>query len=206
MGIDSNRSRLFPLAARIIRRKARSLVGMYGFRPSDAEDLEQTLTLEVLRRAPGFDPRKGSEGQFLSTVVARAIASLVERHNAAKRGFGFAIVSLDAGIEYTSGDNASSHDVIDKESYLQTTRSGETPEVQCRDLLIDFERACRSLPEDLWQLACQLSEQTPSEIARSTGIPRTTINDRIKKLRARLRKSGLGDYLNFPPSDRRRFR
>jgi len=206
MGSNYNQDRLHPFAKVIIRKKARFLLGRYGILPSDIEDIRQTLMLDVLRRADRFDPLRGSENQFVSTVVRHGIARIVERRLTAKRGSGYATVSLDEEFQNIGGKSFTLHDVVDKHTYLSITKGPFETTVNRLDIQIDLDRALAGLPRGLRELATRLMTSTPSEIARDTGIPRTTLNGLIAKLRSRLLINGFGEYLNFRPSDFKRFR
>ena len=49
--------------------------------------------------------------------------------------------------------------------------------------------------EYIRDLCVRLHDSTMAEIAREMGIPRTTIYDRLSKLREAFREAGLTDYL-----------
>ena len=51
------------------------------------------------------------------------------------------------------------------------------------------------LPAGLRELAESLKTESISEIARRTGVPRTTLNGRVRQLRERLAQAGLKNYL-----------
>lgn len=201
MDADSCRKRLLPVASEIIRKKARSLASRQGYAPDDADDIAQDLFLDLLQRASAFDPAKGNERQFVCTIVNRCIATMIEARQAAKRGWGALVICLDddTGVD----DARSRHEAITDEDVAVGSRSNR----ESRDLAIDLTRALDTLPPDLGHLAKQLlMGRTPTEIARASGIPRTTVSDRVAQLRRHLRQTGISDYLKFPPSDRRRFR
>lgn len=195
MGTNSNQERLLSHASEIIRRKGRSLAGKNGFGPSDAEDIMQSLANEILLKAPMFDPEKGTEGQYISTIIRNAVATMVTQAKTAKRGFGFTFISLDEEINLEGDNTVTRHELVDKETYLQATRSSNTPQARQQDLRIDLERLFGPLPPDLKQLAEDLIDMTPSELARASKTPRTTINSRIKKLGEHLSNRGLEEYL-----------
>jgi RNA polymerase sigma factor (sigma-70 family) len=201
VGTISNQRRLLPFAGQIIQRKASILSGKYGFLPSDIEDIAQDFWWEVMRRANHFDPEKGSEVQFIQTVVNNACASLIERQKAVKRGFGIPITSIDAEISPDDPSESTLHDIVDRESYLNATRSSDTTQSRQHDLRIDLDAALQSLPPSLQDLARRLRGSSVSEVARETGIPRTSLNDRIRKIRLHLKEQGLGEYFGLDPSD-----
>jgi RNA polymerase sigma-70 factor (ECF subfamily) len=60
---------------------------------------------------------------------------------------------------------------------------------------MDLGQAIASLPEELRDLCLRLHDSTMAEVAREMGIPRTTLYDRLSKLRDAFREAGLEDYL-----------
>ena len=60
---------------------------------------------------------------------------------------------------------------------------------------MDLGQAIASLPEELRDLCLRLHDSTMAEVAREMGIPRTTLYDRLSKLRDAFREAGLTDYL-----------
>jgi RNA polymerase sigma-70 factor (ECF subfamily) len=60
---------------------------------------------------------------------------------------------------------------------------------------MDLDRAIASLPDELRDLCERLRYDTMAEIAREMGVPRTTLYDRLSKLRDAFREAGLEDYL-----------
>ena len=89
-------------AARLIRRKARQLVGRAGFTRSDRDDIEQELALKLLKQLSAFDPGEAHWHVFVTTVVERYAASLLRDKRAEKRDHRRA-TSLHVLIE--TGDN-----------------------------------------------------------------------------------------------------
>ena len=58
MGFDKRYKGIDEYAVRIIKYKARQLVGRVGFTESDREDLEQEMILDLLQRLPKYDPAR----------------------------------------------------------------------------------------------------------------------------------------------------
>ena len=71
----------------------------------------------------------------------------------------------------------------------------ERPAAELQDLSIDLGRVIASLPPELRTLCERLQTESVTEISRDTGIPRGTIYESIKKLRAIFEDAGLRDYL-----------
>ena len=93
-------------------RKARRLVGTYGFLPADEEDISQGLLLALLERLDSFDPEKGDMLRFAAMVFNHRICSLIRDKFAEKRGEGRKKISLDAPIRGEDGDVRSMTETI----------------------------------------------------------------------------------------------
>lgn len=152
--------------AGLIRRKARELARQCGLTPHDRDDVEQDITLEVLRRLPRFDEARGARRSFLRLLVEHAAADLL--HRAAR----------------------------------PRPRAGETVEPAVGDratrlaaLARDVEAVLAALPADLRTLAEVLKTRSVTEAAEFLGVPRTTLNDRVRALRERFAGAGMRDYL-----------
>jgi hypothetical protein len=71
--------------------------------------------------------------------------------------------------------------------------SRDTHEASC--LALGLETVTKDLSVDLRDLCERLKFQSVGEIARETGVPRTTLNYAISQLRERFQKAGLNGYL-----------
>ena len=86
-------------------------------------------------------------------------------------------------------------ETIDQEDYFHRTGRLSCPAEEAHDLSIDAERAVAGLPPDLRVLCGYLQTHSISEISRETGIPRGTIYESRKRLRALFEDAGLKKYL-----------
>jgi transposase-like protein len=59
----------------------------------------------------------------------------------------------------------------------------------------DLAEVIDSMPGELRDLAKRMKTQSISAIAREIGVPRTTLNDAVRRLRQRFEQAGLRDYL-----------
>ena len=69
-----------------IRYQARRLARSQAFHPSDIEDSEQELTLDLFRKLPAFDPSRASRSTFTARLIENCGSSLVRAAMAEKRG------------------------------------------------------------------------------------------------------------------------
>lgn len=205
MAPGTPRPALSALAARLISIKARQVVRRPGFTPSDWPDVEQDLALDLLRRLPRFDPARASLRTFVNRVVEHRISTLIEAREAAMRDHR-RHGTLHEEVSDPDGEAAELLDLLDEESCRERVGLPVRDPFGDADLRADLEEALRTLPTHLRDLARRLQKDSPSEVARSTGIPRTTLLKRMGRIRAHLDRAGLHEYLRPPASTRRRLR
>lgn len=178
----------------IIRRKVKQLIGRAGFTRDDSKDLEQDLYVRVLQSLPRFNPDKSHRNKFITAVVERHVANLLRNKQAEKRDHR-RICSLNVTLEVkdegatelacTIGDGA-------LDARLGRRRISDEDFV---DLTVDLAEEIAKLPEH-WRTLLELRKsQTMQEIAQEMGIPRTTLNEWLRRIRQRFERAGLRDYL-----------
>ena len=186
-GVDS-------YAAFFVAYKARTLTRMPMFSVDDFEDLQQELMLAYLHAWPSFDPDRGDRRSFIKAAINNAARNLVVAAEAQKRWTGVALTSLAKTVSeeddsLTLADTISNDDGLWDSVYLGYDQLST-------DLRHDLDRAISQLPPDLAEICLLLRTRTITEIATETGIPRTTIQDAVKKLRKIMGKAGLRIYLS----------
>ena len=182
-------------AVRIIKYKAKKLVGLYGFAESDREDLEQEMILDLLRRLPKCDSERAKRNTFIAVIIQNKVATIIKARKAKKRGYGIHICSLDEDLAREGGSTRLRKEIINQEDYFHRTGELSRPATEIIDLSIDAERAVESLPPKLRSICKHLRILSITEISREIGIPRSTIYESIGKLRGLLEEAGLKDYL-----------
>lgn len=192
--LDLNDEPTRTLAIRMARHKARQLAARSEFSPADREDLAQELLLHVIRRAPKFDPSKGSIQAFIATLIARRAASLLRREMAAKRD-AHQCCSLNMLIRADDGTRVElastiTEDAPDPRLFKRSRHSQHRVEMAS-----DIATVLSRLPDDMRQLCERLKRESLSAAARSMGIPRSTLATRLSKLRKTFAAAGLDEYL-----------
>jgi len=195
MGYENRYHGIDDYAVRIIRYKARQLVGRVGFTESDRQDLEQEMVLDLLRRLPKFNPDRARLNTFIARVVEHKIATIIESQKAGMRDYRLCSCSLNDRFENEEGGSVERVDTINQDDYLQRTGRLSRPAAELCDLSFDVSKAIEKLPPELRELCVRFKTNTVTEISRDTGIPRGTIYESIKKLRAIFEDAGLKDYL-----------
>ena len=194
MGLDHDDG-IDAYAVQLIKYKARQLVGKAGFTWADRDDLEQELTLDLLRRLPKYNPERAQRNTFIARVVEHKIASLIDAQKAGIRDYRRCCCSLNDPFEEDDGYLVERLDRLDQEAYLLRTGAQARPAEERAALALDVATVLEQLPPELRQLCQRLQAETVSEIARDLGVPRGTLYDSIKKLRKIFEDAGLKDYL-----------
>ena len=182
-------------AARLIRRKARELVRRAGYSSSDTEDIEQELTLVLLRRLGKFDPSVAHYNAFVTTVVERYAATILQHGSAEMRTHRRNGGSLNVTV--TDDDGHTVELVATICSSQQSLRTGQhqLTHEEASDLMRDVADVLEQLPPQLRELCERLKHDSISDVARELGVSRKTLYRRLTRIRERFEKAGMRDYL-----------
>ncbi len=134
---------LFALAEKIIRCRARMLIGLFGFTKHDVPDIKQELFLELYKRKENFDPEKGREATFIVRVIESKILDLIKQRQAECRDWRRCRDSLNRCVTLPEVG------VIEK---IDTLESEQTSDPL---LILDVTLIQERLPPDL-QKFCQV--------------------------------------------------
>lgn len=137
--------------------------------PSEREDVEQDLVLEVLVRFPAFDPIRGNSEAFVEQVVKGKVSKIIRDRQREKR----------------SGQRRPMPERVDRGDFVRDA-----------DLRMDLEEVLRDVPVTLHDACDQLRRETVSEAARNIGVPRSTLDSGLIGLRERFRKGSLDKYIS----------
>lgn len=161
-----------------IRAKAAQLIGRYGFTKSDRKDIEQDLVLELLVKLRGFDPGRARKSTFISMLVNCAVANLIRRRLAARRGAGAGRRSIDEII------------AVDGATLAELIESG-IDFVANVDAKLDLLDVLEALPPKLRRIADLLREDGISDVARKTGRTREAIRHAVRAMREHFAARGV---------------
>ena len=206
MGNEYKYAGLDEYAVRLIRHKARQLVGRAGFVEADRHDIEQELAIDLLRRLPRFDAARSKRETFITRIIAHQVATLIEAQEAGLRDYRCCAGSLDERRDDQGEEGAASPSelppVLDQNEYRREVLAAARRDEDLVALRADLARTLAELPAALRELAGELQTATVSEVARKRGIPRGTLYEAIARLRKRFDHKGLGEYLRDCPTDR----
>jgi RNA polymerase sigma factor (sigma-70 family) len=175
-----------PKVQKLIRRKAKDMLGLFGFNKSDREDLEQEFRLEILKQSPQYDRSKSSIQTFSDRIIAHRIADLIEERQAQCRDWR-KTVSLSAPLP-GSEDDLTLEDCLDADGNIDARKSPCSPQQEASDQRRDIQRFLSRLEPQLREFCMRLLRQTVAEIARETGEAASTLYDRQRRIRALYRK------------------
>lgn len=162
---------------------------------ADREDLAQDLRLDLLRRLPRYDPTQSSLRTFVSLVLEHRVQSLREETWAKKRGRQYPHVSLDEPPDAADADSPDRHEFISVDDYLQATRGAGPKAEEGVDLAIDLAAAEARLSALEVAVCRLLREATKTEVAEVLGVPRTTLQEMVRRIGKKLAGTGLEEYL-----------
>jgi RNA polymerase sigma-70 factor, ECF subfamily len=182
-------------AERLIRDKARQLVGEEGFSETDYEDLVQDMKLDLWRRLSKFDPGKAPRSMFTASVVKHCVATVIESRKASCRDYRRCRCSLNDPLKTPDSKPAERGDMLDQDVTLLRTGGAKRPAAERIDLRNDIRTVLAGLPPELRSLCCRLMKRTPTEVEEDTGIARGTLYESIQKIRRRFEKAKLKEYL-----------
>jgi RNA polymerase sigma-70 factor (ECF subfamily) len=181
------------LTGPLIRVKILRLIGKAGFRQQDRPDLEQEIWTRLWPRLRAYDRRRGQPHGFLGTVIDRILINLLRDRLAAKRDVR-QVISLHQSARTEEGQAELGQTISQEEGDARQGRSARS-ETETSALVQDVAEVLARLPEDQQQLAQQLQHHSLAEIARQRGVPRSTLQSQIRKLRAVFDRAGLREYL-----------
>ena len=185
-----------PFIHSIIRRLASRIVKKAGLPRNESEDLEQDLRLHLWERRSAFDPSRGRWSTFARCVIERKAACLLQAACARIRRRSRESFSLD---EQEIG-GGSKGDRVDQDTYLLNTGRISRPIEGLTHLKLDVGRAIEDLSLEHRSLAQALMEERVTEVSKRTGVPRSTLYDRIKIIRRALGEKKLEAYLDTAPT------
>ena len=195
MGADSSRRALDAYALACIKHKAYQLLGQAGFTADDVEDLEQELTVHLFEQLPKYDPTRGAFSTFVNRVVDHKAADILDARFAARRDCRIFVGSIDDTVGLREGGEVPIMD-LDLEDAVHVQRGIADPSPHAEaELRIDLERAMAALTPEQRDLCRRLLTATIAEISAATGVPRPTLYDRLRQIRAAFERAGLKEYI-----------
>jgi len=191
MGSKNRYDGINEYAIKIIRYKAKKLVGYYGFTVSDMEDIEQEMILDLLQRLSKFDPSRAKQNTFIAKVVEHKVVNLIEAQKAGVRDYRLYSHSLNDVVKDEDGKQIQKIETVSRDEYFFSIGKYACSQEELDALSIDIKRIISTLPENYRILCDRLQKENVSEVSQNTGIPRGAIYDLINKLKSILTDAGI---------------
>lgn len=195
MQSSQQQNEMFNYAAAMARFKARQLIGIAGFTESDRDDLEQELMSAVISRMPQFNARRGSPKTFVACIVARKIITLIRYRTTGSRDFRREAFSLDQPAAGSDDAALLQGDCVADDIADPAGASHVRREVEQTELAEATQQALSGLPGDLRRLCELLKTGRLADAARELGVPRSTLRNRVSRLRELFEAAGLQRFL-----------
>ena len=167
--------------ARKVRRIARRLGPML-----DPADLEQVLALDLVQRAPQFDPARSPWTAFVQMISEHRITSLLAQHDSPRGRWLQSLISLSTVVD-AEGDVQLEAMIADRPRSLS--------DLELCELRLDLRDVRSGLTPELHRTCRALARHSITEAAKQLGISRATLYARIAALRRRFNRGNLQDYL-----------
>lgn len=167
--VEATFEQAYPIAVRAAKVRAAAAVVSGAILVADREDFEQESLTACWRALPQFNPGRASLRTYVERVVASRSASLVRT---ARR--------LPALLPLDDTDPPA----VDSEAEIQ-------------ELYADVQRVASVFGGPDRQLVLLLLEHSPAEAGRMLGLPRSTVHERILRMRRSFLAAG------FVPNGRR---
>ena len=177
-GVDS-------YAAFFVAYKAKTLTRSPFFTADDFEDLQQELMLAYLHAWPKFDESKGNPKSFIKAVVNNCAGMIIREAESQMRWTGQKELSLSTII---GGDDSATEmmDIISGEDSIWGDPFASSAH-HAIEQNMDIKKLLAEMPEDIRMTYELLKDQSITEAAKATGIPRTTLSSKAKRLRQYLK-------------------
>lgn len=177
-------------ATKIIRQKARQLIGKYGFSRSDREDLEQDLWLDLIRRWEKHGENVKDPKAFVVTIVDRQIATLIEQRQSKKHS-DEDLRSLHTLVPDEDGRLVPFSEVLPSAQAQARNQTDTLSDLASCDLRLDVAEVVRHLPSDLRKVCRLLQGQSQASAARTLKITRGAMRKAVRSIQGRFLSAGL---------------
>jgi RNA polymerase sigma-70 factor (ECF subfamily) len=174
-----------------VRKAARRLIGKFGFKPQDREDIEHSLYLKLLAQLQRTKEPDHRWRAFVAIIASHQIANMIRDRRAEKRDYR-RTCSIQTQLASSKSDSADIRDG-DVPSRKALPESSELEQINLR---IDVAECIASIPNPRHREFCaRLQSDSISQVAKDMNLPRTTLNSWLQKVRAPFESRGLQKYL-----------
>lgn len=189
---ESPRPFFDPLINRLIRDSARRVIACANLPHAELPDIEQDLRLHLWSTRDAYQAERGARSTFAKVVLQRKAAAIAMRHRAKRRVATHVSIDDDLDTKHGNGEQP-----VGKPSPGVRASTGSTDSLNRR---IDVHRVLERLSRPDRAMAKQLMAARVSEIAATSGIPRSTIYESVKRIRRQFIDAGLDPRQRAAPT------
>ena len=174
----------------VIKGEVKKLVGRYGIRPHDTDDIEQELHTQIWKRLNGLiGPDHPQYKAAVRKTVDRRIKDLIEHRNAQKRQTERDALMIDEDV--VAPDTEELEPVINTLDLelCQEVFGGAAPVWhRRRHVKMDLEAALAALPAELRRLSDAIDQLNGnlSAVGRELGLSRNQVHADLEELKKHL--------------------
>lgn len=191
--IDLNKELTAGFAHRFIRFKVKQIIGRLGLKQADREDIEQDLRVLILRRFSQFDPAKSDWPAFVTTIIERRIATILEYQERCKRASAGGEVSLSKWALDADGQIVSLADTLSADHLARRTGSCQGTATDRIDLQTDCAKVLDGLSPECREICEGLKSVSIRTLARRMKVGHATVHRRLKEIRASFKNQGISE-------------
>ena len=201
MGIDSS-TPLPQEVTTLIKITATWMQGKYRFTESDMADIEQAISLEVVRRRTKFDAARAKEYTFLARLVEHAASDIITGRLAGSRDFRREEGSLDQWVKDDTDSWVRRVETVSQDAAARRVGPPEMWQNHGQDLAIDLAEAVSKLSPRLRKVFDHYVELgSARKVAIATGLHHSSVCESVQQIRAHFENAGLADYLPKRPAN-----
>ncbi len=153
---------------------------------ADLDDLRQDLLLDLIRRLPAFDARRGTMGAFAGIVLRNQASRIATRIRRERKASGGHPLSLDVPC----GDGTTLADRLSANDGPAAWHGGRACTIEATDCRIDLARALGALEACDLTLCAAIAHCPVRDLAGRGFGSRATIYRRLQDLRCVLAANG----------------
>jgi RNA polymerase sigma-70 factor (ECF subfamily) len=186
-----------PFTIVAVQRKATQLAAHPGFSEADRDDLAQELLIHVHRCFSSFDAGVGHAHPYVATIIDRQAKKLIRKCRADKRSTGQRTASLNVSICSEAGATCELIQLLgpdDGDRRLERERRRSDEDLS--DLRQDMETVLSTFPPRWREMLELCKSMSLTEVAVAMGVPRTTLQGWMLRVRERCIEAGLEDYFH----------
>jgi len=178
---------------KFIRKTVLQIIRRRGARRLDPDEAVQEVSLRLLQRADALSLEGVPWELAIVTIAEQAVGNLLRDHRAEKRG-GQQVLSLNVTVETSDEVCAELGDTIGQRERDARLGLRTRSDQEAVDLATDLASMLAKASAAVQETAELVKTKMPSEIEAETGIPASTVYDRMRRLRAPFEEEGLREY------------